>query len=63
MPEEIGLFEAMYSQRAIRHLKPDPVPDELVQEVIEAGIRRMTTDAGRLLSHWWPLVLHRSPLR
>ena len=29
-------------------------------KVSEAGIRRMTTDAGRLLSHWWPLVLHRS---
>ena len=39
MPEEIGLFEALYSQRAIRHLKPDPVPDELVKQVIEAGIR------------------------
>lgn len=25
---EIGLFEAMYSARALRRLKPDPVPDE-----------------------------------
>jgi nitroreductase len=35
----MGLFEAMYSQRAIRFLKPDPIPDELVEKVIEAGIR------------------------
>ena len=38
MPDEIGLFEAMYSQRAVRHLKPDPVPDELIKKVIDAGI-------------------------
>lgn len=39
MPEEIGLFEAMYTQRALRYLKPAPVPDELVKQVIDAGIR------------------------
>ena len=39
MPDEMGIFEAMYSQRAIRRLKPDPIPDELVRKVIEAGTR------------------------
>ena len=39
MPEEIGLFEAMYTQRAIRYLKPDPVPDELIRKILDAGIR------------------------
>ena len=39
MSEEIGLFEAMYTQRALRYLKTDPVPDDLVRKVIEAGIR------------------------
>ena len=39
MTEEIGLFEAMYTQRALRHLKPDPVPHDLVRRVIDAGIR------------------------
>ena len=37
MPDEIGLFEAMYTQRAIRHYKPDPVPDELIHKLIEAA--------------------------
>ena len=37
MPEEIGLFEAMYTQRAIRHYKPDLVPDELIRKLIEAA--------------------------
>jgi hypothetical protein len=34
---EIGLFDAMYSARALRRLKPDPVPDELISKIIEAG--------------------------
>ncbi len=38
MADEIGLFEALYSQRAIRHIKPDPVPDELIEKVIDAGV-------------------------
>ena len=39
MPEEIGLFEAMSSQRAIRYFKTDPVPDELIERILEAGTR------------------------
>jgi len=36
---EIGLFEAMYTARALRKLKPDPVPEELIFRVLEAGTR------------------------
>ena len=39
MATEIGLFEAMYSQRALRYIKPEPIPDELVRKVLDAGIR------------------------
>ena len=39
MADEIGLFEAMYTQRALRYIKPDPVPDELIKKVLEAGVR------------------------
>jgi nitroreductase len=35
---EIGLFEAMYSARALRRLKPDPVPDEIITQILEAAI-------------------------
>jgi nitroreductase len=38
MPE-IGLFEAIYSARSLRRLKPDPVPDELISRVLDAAIR------------------------
>ena len=36
---EIGLFEAMYSARALRRLKPDPVPEALITKVLDAAIR------------------------
>jgi nitroreductase len=36
---EIGLFEAMYSARAMRRFKPDPVPEHLVTRVLDAAIR------------------------
>jgi nitroreductase len=38
MPD-IGLFETIYSARAIRRLKPDPVPEELITAVLDAAIR------------------------
>src|SRR5579859_6932511 len=36
---EIGLFEAMYSAGAIRRLRTDPVPDEIITKVLDAAIR------------------------
>jgi len=34
---EIGLFEAMRTTRAVRRLRPDPVPDDVLRRVIEAA--------------------------
>ncbi len=34
---EPGLFETIYAQRAIRRFKPDPVPREVVERIIEAA--------------------------
>jgi nitroreductase len=36
---EIGLFEAMYSARALRRFKPDPVPDQVMTKILDAAIR------------------------
>ena len=36
---DIGLFEAIYTQRAIRSFKPDPVSRELVERVVEAATK------------------------
>jgi len=46
---EIGLFDALYSTRSMRRLKPDPVPEELLKKVIEAGIH---APSGSNLQNW-----------
>ena len=42
MPEptvvEPDFFEVIGTQRAMRRLKPDPVPDELIRTILEAGV-------------------------
>ncbi len=37
MAGENDLFEIMRTTRAMRRLKPDPVPDELIRKILEAG--------------------------
>src|SRR6516164_2787825 len=39
MMPEIGLFEAIYSARSLRRLKPDPVPEELITKILDAATR------------------------
>ncbi len=35
----MDLVEAIHTQRAIRRFKPDAVPDDLIQKVLEAAVR------------------------
>jgi nitroreductase len=37
MADEMGLFEVMYNCRAMRRIKPDPVPEELLIKLIDAA--------------------------
>jgi nitroreductase len=39
MAEEIGLFEAMYTQRALRYISSEPISDALLRQILDAGIR------------------------
>ena len=39
MPDDIGLFEAIYTQRALRYLKSEPVPEELIRMLIESATK------------------------
>jgi nitroreductase len=36
---DIGLFEAIYSARSLRRLRPDPVPEALITKILDAAIR------------------------
>jgi nitroreductase len=38
MPEKNDLFEIIQTTRAMRRLKPDPVPDELIRKILEAAV-------------------------
>ena len=44
---EVGVFEAMHTQRAVRRYLPDPVPDELVTQVLDAAIRAPSAINGQ----------------
>jgi len=46
---DIGLFEAMYTARSLRHFKPDPVPPALITRVLDAAIR---ASSGGNTQHW-----------
>ena len=54
MDRKIGLFDAMRTMRAMRRLKPDPVPDELIREIIEAGT---WAPSGGDSQHWRFIVV------
>jgi nitroreductase len=51
---EIGLFEAMYTARALRRYKPDPIPDEIITKILDAAIR---APSGSNNQNWVFLVV------
>lgn len=54
MASDVGLFAAIHSMRAMRRLKPDPVPDELIQQIIAAGL---CAPSGGDVQHWRFIVV------
>jgi nitroreductase len=58
MPE-IGLFEAIYSARSLRRLKPDPVPEELITKILDAAIRAPSGGDAQN----WAFIVVRDPDR
>ncbi len=57
---DIGLFEAMYSARALRRLKSDPVPEEILTRILDAAIR--APSAGNA-QNWAFIVVRDAELR
>ena len=54
MPEGTDVFEIMHTTRAMRRLKPDPVPDELIRKILLAG---QAAASGGNTQRWRFLVL------
>ena len=54
---ELGIFEAIHTARALRRLKPDPVPQELITRILDAAIR--APSAGNAQN--WAFIVVRDP--
>lgn len=52
--DDSKLFETMFSTRAMRRLKPDPVPRELIEQILRAG---QTAPTGGNAQNWGFLVV------
>ena len=48
---DVGLFEAIYSARALRRLKPDPVPEAVITQ-IDAAIRAPSAGNAQTGNSW-----------
>ena len=57
---EIGLFQAMYTARAMRRLKPDPVPEELITRVLDAATQ---APSGGNAQNWIFIVVREEAQR
>jgi nitroreductase len=57
---DIGLFDAMYSARALRRLKTDPVPEEIITKILDAAIRAPSAGNSQ---HWVFVVVNDPELR
>jgi nitroreductase len=59
-PKAIGLFEAIYSTRALRRLKPDPISEEVLFQLLDAAIR---APSGQNAQDWRFIVITDADLR
>src|SRR5437879_1485741 len=53
-PQGTDLFEIIHTTRAMRRLKPDPVPDDLIRQILLAG---QAAASGGNTQRWRFLVL------
>ena len=53
-PNTIDLFEIIRTTRSMRRLKPDPVPNELIRKILEAGV---CAPSGGNMQRWRFLVI------
>jgi nitroreductase len=53
-PKTADLFEIIRTTRSMRRLKPDPVPNELIRKILEAGV---CAPSGGNMQRWRFLVV------
>ena len=57
----MDLYEALYTTRAMRRVKPDPIPDDVLRSMLDAAIR---SPSGSNSQNWrWLTVTDRSTMQ
>ena len=59
-PNTADLFEIIRSTRSMRRLKPDPVPNELIRKILEAGV---CAPSGGNMQRWRFLVIRDAAIK
>ncbi len=54
MTQDPGLFATLHSLRAMRRLKPDPIPDEMIKKILDTGTYRTS---GKISTRRIPIIL------
>ena len=54
------LFEIIRTTRSMRRLKPDPVPNELIRKILEAGV---SAPSGGNMQRWRFLVIRDAKIK
>ncbi|GFH69016.1 hypothetical protein Srut_55300 [Streptomyces rutgersensis] len=52
-PADPDLFSTMSTLRAMRRLKPDPVPGGLLERLVQAAVRGRAAPTRRAAGTWW----------
>jgi nitroreductase len=60
VPNTNDLFEIIRTTRSMRRLKPDPVPNELIRKILEAGTR---APSGGNMQRWRFLVIRDAEIK
>ena len=60
MADDLGVFDAIHSLRAIRSFEPDPIPDEAIASILEAGTRAPSPQNSQ---PWAFIVVRDAPMR
>jgi len=53
--DSADLFEIIRTTRSMRRLRPDPVPNELIRKILEAGV---CAPSGGNMQRWHFLLVH-----
>src|SRR5215472_14703424 len=59
-PNTADLFEIIKTTRSMRRLKPDPVPNQLIREILKAGV---CAPSGGNMQRWRFLVIRDSKIK